>query len=131
MSVLGIDHINIDTVKPSETIAFYTDVLGLENRPDQRPGDMGDGAWLFCGDTAVVHLNFHDAESDAAERLERGTRSGAFNHIAFAGTDFDGTCATLDRLGLSYRSNDRPEIALKQIFVQDPNGVAVEINING
>ena len=131
MAVMGIDHVNIDTVKPSETIAFYAEVLGLENRPDQRPGGMTDGAWLFCGDTAVVHLNFHDPASEAAERLAQGTRSGAFNHIAFAGTDFDGTCATLDRLGLSYRTSDRPDISLKQIFVQDPNGVAVEVNING
>ncbi len=131
MAVKGIDHVNIDTVKPEETIAFYSEVLGLENRPDQRPGGMGSGAWLFSGENAVVHLNFHDAQSDTAERLAAGTRSGAFNHVAFAGSDFDGTCATLDSLGIDYRVSDRPEISLKQIFLRDPNGVALEVNIQG
>lgn len=121
---MGLDHINIDTCKPEETVAFYENILGFENRPDQRPDFGFPGAWLFLGDTAVVHLNFIEDDGRASNR-------SAFNHIAFAGDDFEGTCTLLDERGLDYRTAARPEISLSQIFVNDPNGVRVEINISG
>lgn len=129
MAIHGIDHINIDTARPDETIAFYSDVLGLENRPDDRPAGIGPGAWLFSGDQAVVHLNFHDADSETGIRLADPARSGAFNHLAFVGSDFEVTCATLDSRSLDYRTSEIPSIDLKQIFVRDPNNIALEINI--
>lgn len=128
--VRGIDHVNIDTDRPDETIAFYTTALGLENRPEDRPGGMTDGAWLFSGDRAVVHLNFHPSDSDTGRRIEARQRS-AFNHVAFEGSDFDATCERLDEAGIEYRAVDRSEIRLKQIFIRDPNNIAIEINING
>lgn len=123
MPVSGLDHINIDTSCPDQTVAFYSEVLGLEDRPGARPDFGFPGAWLWLGDRAVVHLNFLDDEPDRT--------TGAFNHIAFEGSGFDKTCALLDARGLEYKSSTRPEIDLKQIFVQDPNGVRVEINIRG
>ena len=79
---------------------------------------------LFLGDTAVVHLNFIDEDDRFGQR-------SAFNHIAFEGSDFAGMCAMLDDRGLVYRTSERPEISLEQIFVDDPNGVRVEVNIRG
>jgi len=122
MAISGLDHINIDTAKPDETIAFYQDVLGLENRPQDRPDFGFPGAWLFLGDTALVHLNFIEDDGRSEHR-------SAFNHIAFEGSDFAGTCALLEEQAITYRSSQRPEINLAQIFVDDPNGVRVEINI--
>jgi catechol 2,3-dioxygenase-like lactoylglutathione lyase family enzyme len=125
---VAIDHVNIDTVRPEETIEFYRRVVGLDHRPDARPAFSRPGAWLFAGDRAVVHLNFHDVTSDTGRRLTEDRRSGAFNHIAFVGDDFVATCRILDELGINYRSADsRP--GLKQIFLRDPNGVGIEINI--
>lgn len=124
MAINGLDHINIDTCRPDETVAFYTEVLGLENRPELRPDFGFPGAWLFSGDRAVVHLNFIDEDDRFGQR-------SAFNHIAFEGSDFEAMCATLDDLGQAYRTSIRDEIKLRQIFVDDPNGVRVEINISG
>ena len=124
VGITGLDHINIDTSKPDETVAFYEEVLGLENRPHERPDFGFPGAWLFLGDTAVVHLNFIDDD-------DRFSQRSAFNHIAFEGSDFDAMCRLLDDRGLSYRATERPEIGLSQVFVNDPNGVRVEINIRG
>ena len=124
MGITGLDHINIDTSKPDETVAFYQDVLGLENRPQDRPDFGFPGAWLFLGDTAVVHLNFIDEDDRFAQR-------SAFNHIAFEGSDFAAMCSVLDDCGLKYRTSERPEISLSQIFVDDPNGVRVEVKIRG
>jgi len=124
VAVSGLDHINIDTSKPDETIEFYEQVLGLENRPQDRPDFGFPGAWLFLGEQAVVHLNFIDHD-------DRFGAKSAFNHIAFEGSDFDAMCGVLDDRGLKYRTSERPDIGLSQIFVKDPNGVRVEINIRG
>ena len=124
VAISGIDHVNIDTSCPDETVAFYTEVFGLVNKPELRPDFGFPGAWLFSGDRAVVHLNFIEDDGRSANR-------SAFNHFAFEGTDFDETCAFLDSRGLSYRTAARPEIGLRQIFVEDPNGVRVEINVQG
>lgn len=123
MGVRGLEHINIDTCRPAETIEFYTQVLGLENRPDRRPDFGFPGAWLWAGDQAVVHLNF-------IEEDDRFGRRNAFNHIAFAGTDFDPMVALLESKGLEHRTSIRDDIGLRQIFVDDPNGIRVEINIS-
>jgi len=122
MGIQGLDHINIDTCCPDETVAFYTEVLGLENHPDKRPNFGFPGAWLWVDGVAVVHLNFIDED-------DRFGKRNAFNHIAFEGSDFDAMCALLDSHELDYRTSVRAEIGLRQIFVEDPNGVKVEINI--
>ena len=124
MGITGLDHINIDTSKPDETVAFYEQILGLENRPQDRPDFGFPGAWLFLGDDAVVHLNFIDDDG-------RSDNRNSFNHIAFAGSDFAGLCRLLDEHGLPYKTSERAEISLSQVFVTDPNGVKVEINIRG
>lgn len=124
VGITGLDHINIDTCHPDETVEFYETVLGLKNRPDLRPDFGFPGAWLFLDDTAVVHLNFIEDDGRFANR-------SAFNHIAFEGSEFDAMCALLDKRGLKYRTAQRPEIKLSQIFVDDPNGVRVEVNIRG
>ncbi|MGH1488682.1 MAG: VOC family protein [Acidimicrobiales bacterium] len=129
MAIHGIDHINIDTTKPDETVEFYETVLGLENRPEDRPDFGFAGAWLFSGKQAVIHLNFHEPGSEAAAKLADSGKSGAFNHFAFAGSDFDGTCQKLDAQDIRYRTNDVPDLNLKQIFLRDPNNVAIELNI--
>jgi catechol 2,3-dioxygenase-like lactoylglutathione lyase family enzyme len=119
----GLDHINIDTAEPEATVAFYTEVLGLENRPDERPDFGFPGAWLFLGDQPVVHLNFIDDDHSAGR--------SSFNHIAFTGTNFAQTRIALDSLGVSYRTSERPDDNLSQIFVNDPNDIRVELTFRG
>jgi len=122
MGINALDHVNIETARPDETIAFYTEVLGLVNRPERRPGPPETGAWLFLGDQAVIHLSWTDEDLGP---------TGSFNHVAFDGSDFAGMTALLDERGLDYRTTEHASVEFKQIFVRDPNGVQVEINIRG
>lgn len=128
MAISGLDHINVDTSRPEETVAFYTEVLGLEAREGARPNFDFPGEWLWLGDRAVVHLNFHD---ELPPEPAGPAKTGTLNHIAFEGSDFDGICAVLDARDLKHSTAEIPEIDLKQIFVRDPNGVRIEINIRG
>jgi catechol 2,3-dioxygenase-like lactoylglutathione lyase family enzyme len=102
------------------------------------------GAWLYdTTDRPVVHLIAIDPDDPEAtlrhvrERLQglegsldaaslRG--GGAIDHLAFECIDYDATIAKLRDEGLVYRESYVPSIQLKQIFVNDPNGVTLELN---
>jgi catechol 2,3-dioxygenase-like lactoylglutathione lyase family enzyme len=119
MSIRAIDHINIGTDRLEETRTFFRDVLGLAEgwRPDFPFG----GAWLYAGETAVVHLvDLKDpkAPSEAA----------ALDHFAFRITDLEAMRARLDAAGVPYRRVDVPGAPIRQIFLRDPNGVTIELN---
>jgi catechol 2,3-dioxygenase-like lactoylglutathione lyase family enzyme len=119
MAIRGLDHINISTVKLAETTAFFTEVLGL--RVGWRPQFPFDGAWLYVGTKDLVHL----AEVAEAPRPSRGS---ALDHFAFAIDDYDAAVAALDRLGVAYEPLKSPAPGIRQLFVTDLNGVAIELN---
>jgi catechol 2,3-dioxygenase-like lactoylglutathione lyase family enzyme len=121
MTLSRLDHYNIETVLPDETVAFYTDVLGLTNAPERRPAVPQPGTWLLVGDHPAVHVNFVDAD--------RAGRTGSIDHVAFEGSGYDEMCARLESLGSEYEAIESPQFNLKQIYVVDPNGIRIEINI--
>lgn len=122
MPLRGLDHFNVVTARPDETLAFYCDGLGLVDDPDRRPDFGIPGAWLFQDDRALVHLVFVDDDPPA--------HAGPLDHVAFQGADIDATCARLDAEGIEYRRVDHASGAFSQLFLHDPNGIKVEINIS-
>jgi len=114
-----IDHVNIATHKLQETRDFFVDVLGLEEGP--RPDFGFQGYWLYAGGRAIVHL-----------QLARGpvvpSRESVLNHAAFEVGDIDGLARRLDERGVEYRMIELPGATVRQIFLEDPNGVMVELN---
>ena len=123
MEIRTLDHINISTSVPDETLAFYCGVLGLVDDRSRRPDFDFPGAWLFAGDRAVVHLNFVDDDLSGP--------ANALDHVAFECAGYEATRAELDRRGIDYRASERPDDELFQLFVADPNGVKVELNFRG
>jgi catechol 2,3-dioxygenase-like lactoylglutathione lyase family enzyme len=123
MVLRRLDHYNIETVRPEETVAFYCDVLGCVNAPERRPTFVVPGAWLLVDDHPAIHVNF--VEEDRA-----GT-TGAIDHVAFSATGYLEMCAHLDELGIEFETVELPQMDLMQIFVIDPNQIRVEINIRG
>jgi hypothetical protein len=53
------------------------------------------------------------------------------DHIAFNGTDFESIKSALIAHGAKFAVNELPSITLRQLFVHDPNGVKIEINVRG
>jgi catechol 2,3-dioxygenase-like lactoylglutathione lyase family enzyme len=119
MSVRAINHINIGTDRLAETSAFFRDVLGLAE--GWRPSFAFPGAWLYAGDTAVVHL----VELKAGKRP---SSEAALDHFAFEIDDFDGAVKRLERAGVEHRAVAVPGAPIRQIFLTDPNGVNIELN---
>ncbi|MEL6480576.1 MAG: VOC family protein, partial [Pseudomonadota bacterium] len=51
---MRLDHVNLRTGHLDKMIRWYSDVLGLSE--GWRPPFAFPGAWLYAGDTPVVHL---------------------------------------------------------------------------
>ncbi len=118
-----LDHYTIRTDKLAATRDFYADVLGLID--GDRPNFDFPGNWLYIGDQPVVHLvGTAGAMSTAAD----SAGSGSIDHVAFRAEGRDRLKAHLDARNINYRQRQVPGMDLHQFFIEDPNGITVEIN---
>ena len=135
---LTINHLSIRTLDMESTRRFYVDILGLSVGP--RPEFPFPGLWLYRGDhndysNAVLHVIGMDLNDPAGLKSYLGDRdvsalqgSGAVDHVAFLA---DGLAAMLQHLkaqGVAVRERTVPSIGLHQLFLDDPNGVVIELN---
>lgn len=129
MQVKGLDHVNIIADDLDETARFYESLLGL--RAGELPGGMDfRGAWLHdANGRAIIHLMTWNSDRHAG--LDRGSATGAIDHVALACEDFAGMLERCAALGIEHRVNDRKYGDVRQIFVTDPNQVKLELNFAG
>ncbi|WP_291844514.1 VOC family protein [Bradyrhizobium sp.] len=120
-SVGVLDHFNIRTRNLADTVRFYEEILGLEK--GARPNFAFPGAWMYSEGKAVVHL-VDISRTEEAQKPD----SGVVHHVAFASHGFDGMKKRLESKGMAYDSRQVPGGDLWQIFVNDPNGVMIELN---
>lgn len=122
MEVTTFDHCTIRTTDLDTTCRFYSEVLGLT--VGQRPNFPFPGVWLYnapSGDgVPLVHVI---EEARARTGRADGWAAGNVDHIAFHVADVDRFAKAWRRWGIV------PPVgrASGQLFVQDPNGVTVEI----
>ena len=121
VSVGLLDHFNIRTRKLAETVSFYEDVLGLEK--GARPNFAFPGAWMYSEGKPVVHLVDISSTGEAQK-----PDSGCVHHVAFASRGFDAMRQRLKSNGMRFEARQVPGGDLWQIFVNDPNGVMIELN---
>ncbi len=135
---LSLNHYSIRTYDLEACRRFYADVLGLVVGP--RPDFPFPGLWLYAGDSArwanaVVHIIGIDRADPSGLDQYLGDRdnrqlqgSGAIDHVAFFATGLAAMRQTLARQGIAARERSVPGIGLHQVFVDDPNGIVVELN---
>ena len=121
MSVGVLDHFNIRTRKLGETVRFYEDILGLEN--GDRPKFAFPGAWMYSEGKPVVHL-VDISPTDEPQKPD----SGVVHHVAFVSRGFAAMKERLKSKGMAFDARQVPGGDLWQIFVNDPNGVLIELN---
>lgn len=141
MAILRLDHYTIRTLDLEASRRFYTDVMGFQVGP--RPPFKFPGLWLYAGAPgpdrgALVHLVGIDPEDAQGLKDYLGERSlaslkgtGSIDHIAFAATDLAGLRGRLKQLDVPYREKAVPDLALQQLFLEDPSGVTLELNFPG
>jgi|SRR5579871_2004847 len=120
MALSRLDHVTILCSDLERSRAFYRDALGLTDG-DRPPFDF-PGAWLYVGERPVIHL------VGGRNRGEM-TKGGAVDHVAFAAQDAASLRARLDRLGIAFEERRVPGRPIVQLFLHDPDGVAIELNV--
>ena len=121
MSVGVLDHFNIRTRHLAETVHFYETVMGLEKGP--RPNFAFPGAWMYSEGKAVVHI-VDISKTDEPQKPD----SGVVHHVAFVSRGFDAMRDRLSSKKMPFDARQVPGGDLWQIFVNDPNGVMIELN---
>lgn len=122
----ALDHVNIRTASVEAMAAWYERVLGLRSGP--RPPFPFPGAWLYCGERAVVHLVGTAATPSAAEsglRLE---------HFALDAEGLGDFIDHLDSTGTAYRIGLTPGApplgGIVQVNIADPDGNHIHVDFH-
>lgn len=135
---LALNHFSIRTTDLPACERFYCDVLGLRAGP--RPPFPFPGLWLYPVESTdyaqsavhIVAIDPNDPEGlnqylgDREEATLHGT--GAIDHVAFFATGLVPMLARFAQHGIAMRERSVPLLGLHQVFVDDPNGVVVELN---
>lgn len=116
MQPLGVHHVSINVADAAESVAFYTEVLGLTARVD-RPDFAIGGAWLDVG-AQQVHL------------IEAPVPDNRGQHFAIRVADLDATIAELRDRGVAV-GDPSPVGTARQAFLEDPSGNVVELHEPG
>lgn len=118
MATSGMNHFTILTDDVPRTVEFYSTFLGLRDGP--RPALGFPGAWLYAGDTAVLHV--------IGGRPRAELKAGVIDHMAFTASDLEETLALLARHGIKHSCRQQAGTLLWQVFFFDPNGARVELD---
>ena len=137
MPVRTLDHCSIRTLKLKESQDFYVDVLGMD--VGARPDLPFPGCWLYVDGRAVVHLVGIDPDDSSGLTEYLGGNidpdalqgSGSLDHIAFCAMDASAMIKRLNKYKVPYRERQVPNMDLYQLFVEDPNGITLELNYFG
>src|SRR5512139_1746371 len=124
MSISGMNHFTVLTHDLERTKAFYMGLLGLTE--GFRPNFSFPGAWLYCGNQAVLHV--------IAGRRLPDEPQGVLDHMAFSAKNLPATAGRLKAAGIEYelRKIDQPgQINVWQLFCYDPSGARVELDFDG
>lgn len=131
-----LSHYNVRTRDWTKTRDFYVKALGLTE--GQRPEFPFPGHWLYCGEQDVLHITgVSDDDSGLKGYLgDRGTGGelqggGAIDHVAFTAKDAVTMGKHFKAMGIAARHRRVPNMDLYQIFIEDPNGITIELNFPG
>jgi catechol-2,3-dioxygenase len=114
-----LDHVSLNVRDRAVSIAWYRDVLGLEQRNEPRADDWP----VFMGEFGACVALFQ-AETESPERAHEST---GLRHLAFALTADDLARAEehLRALGVEHRAEDHGNA--RSLYVPDPDGNVVEL----
>jgi catechol 2,3-dioxygenase-like lactoylglutathione lyase family enzyme len=132
MPLTALDHLLVLSEDVEATRDFYSEMLGL--RVGERPPLEFPGYWLYAGEEPCLHIAERAAYVAHAETIGLAAGAvpeggGAIDHVAFSADDYEEIAARLQAAGVDVVENVVPGAGLRQLFVDDPNGVRIEINV--
>lgn len=134
MPVTDLNHFFVRVNDLERSRRFYCDVLGFEVMP--RPSFPFPGYWLGVGGKIQIHMGPHGIPN--SELYYLGTtpasatdNTGVVDHIAFLATEPKALADRFATVGLTARKRYFPEFKLFQMFLEDPDGLTIELNFHG
>ncbi|MFO0901842.1 MAG: VOC family protein [Pirellulales bacterium] len=116
MKTVQLNHVAIHVADVPASVAFYRDVLQLDEIP--RPAFRFPGAWFRLGEDQELHL--------IGERSQPVVSHNRGNHYALMVDDIDAWETYFRDRGTPYWRQQRPDGAF-QIYVTDPDGHVIEL----
>lgn len=127
MVLRRLDHLLVLTDHLEQTRRFYCDVLGFED--GERPPFPFLGLWLYLGGVPCVHVAERASYEANAARMGLQVDAAPTEHVAFAAEGYEALVARLAAAGVEATANVVPGAGLRQLFVTDPNGLRIELNV--
>jgi len=123
-----IDHVEIVTDRPAETVAFYTEILGFTVRERDRIERSGLGVpidlvSLELGGTTVELITYDGAQVAPAPQNEHL----GYRMIALEIDDMDRAAEYLKTNGVDIVWGPRVAPAYARAEIRDPNGYHIEL----
>jgi catechol 2,3-dioxygenase-like lactoylglutathione lyase family enzyme len=128
MSLHRLEHALVITDDLEGTRAFYCDVLGFQ--AGERPQLAFPGYWLYLDGVCCLHVAERAAYEAHAADVGLLPVAGAIDHLAFSAGEHDELVARFDAAGVRAVTNDVPAAGIRQLFLEDPNGVRIELNVS-
>ena len=122
MPLLAFDHVNIRTVNLERMVTWYEDILGLRSGP--RPDFPVPGAWLYLGETCILHL----IEADPPPSTYIEGESLRMEHMAFRAHGMDEFIAKLAERGVAYKLFPFDALDTVLVFIRDPDGNRIHVD---
>jgi catechol 2,3-dioxygenase-like lactoylglutathione lyase family enzyme len=130
MLIKRLDHINIRTRDLAATVAFYRDILGLEERDPPPNLDKSLVRWMYDNNgDPIVHISTPGSLSSDGVDDEITGSTGGLDHVAFQCVGVAGLVQRLKSHDIPWRENRVEAIGMTQIFLQDPTGIQIELNL--
>ena len=131
MPLTDLNHFLLRANDVEKTKQFYCDAMGLHEMP--RPTFPFPGYWLGRDGKIWVHLAQHGVKN--SDLYYKGSppnaaldNTGVIDHVAFGATHPEEFRDHLTKLGCTWWARSFPEFNLFQIFVDDPDGLTIELN---
>ena len=121
IEIENIDHVNVESDDVERSAKFYREVIGLTEGP--RPEFDRPGYWMYAGDKPVVHI----IRTMPGNKMLTGSKDASISHFALQIKDYDATQKHLEKLNIKYDTNDVPDTKIRQLFIEDPEGVLIEL----
>jgi glyoxylase I family protein len=122
-----IDHIEIVTAKPVETVRFYTEILGFRVKARDRVERPGAGSldlvYLDLGGTVVELITYEGVAVDPLPKLEHL----GYRMMALEIDDMDKTADFLKGKGVDIVWGPVRREGYARAEIRDPNGYHIEL----